>query len=306
VATIVNHYRLRCTTEGIDKFVWGTSEPTTCPTDTAHTIDASTISVVESTSTEKITIVNDDGDDVNFPMTSAKTPIYQPNIIPAGYLLYLAGAFDDLTGSGTRGAGAQIHMSKTENGEATLEGQFYEHVYVLGGMVGSTGADLLDWMSFEVFAPASAPEDRTATNNGNANKSDVGGFNIIVPAPGNDGAWNVDGATLQVGEINQNFVPVPNSSGTGYWNWDCEANPSITPVANPGAPDGKYDLFDAQLPLARQANRVPVIPGGEITPPTLKGKKILPHWKWKFTLHRQATGTVEAAACLWLARLKTT
>ncbi|MHC4342912.1 MAG: hypothetical protein ACYSX0_22210, partial [Planctomycetota bacterium] len=44
-------YRIPCTTEGVDKFRWieegVESAPTTCPADTAHTVDAGGIGVAE-------------------------------------------------------------------------------------------------------------------------------------------------------------------------------------------------------------------------------------------------------------------
>jgi hypothetical protein len=44
---IVSKYRLRCTTEGVDKFVWGESAPTQCPDDSGHTIDSDSIVVIQ-------------------------------------------------------------------------------------------------------------------------------------------------------------------------------------------------------------------------------------------------------------------
>jgi hypothetical protein len=265
----------------------------------AHDNTASPSSITETQ------ILNEAEEVVNWPMTTAKTPIYQPNIVPPGYLLYMTGAFDDIAG-GNLGTGLLMQATKTDNGDATVEGQFLHHAYVLGGGFGTNGEGYGDYATMEIYAPASAPEDKTGTSDGNANKVDTGlGFYIIVPAPLNDGDWNVDGATLQAGEINQNLVPIPNETQQGYWNWDPDANPSITPVANPGAPDGDYDLFDAQITLARQANRIPLFVKGDITPPTIKGKKILPHWKWKFTLHRESTGTVEGMFYVLVGRKKT-
>lgn len=43
---IFNKYRLRCTTDNTDECVMGTTEPTLCPTNPAHTIDTSSIAIV--------------------------------------------------------------------------------------------------------------------------------------------------------------------------------------------------------------------------------------------------------------------
>lgn len=302
--TTVNQYRLRCTTEDAYKYVWAEAEPTTCPTDTGHTIDEAQTTIVKATSTEQVSILNDAGDAVNWPMTTAKTPIYQPNIVPPGYLIYCTGAFDDISG-GKRGEGNQLALKKTSAGEAEVTGRFLEHVYILGGGFGFDAGNYDDWVSLEVSSPASAPASTPGI--GNANKTSVGPFNIIIPVTTNDGSHTVDGSTMEAGEINQSLSPVPNATVTGYWNWDPDALPSITPVADPANPDGDYDLFDGVVLLARQANRVPLMVGGQIVPPTVKGKKILPHWIWKFVLHREnAAGDATAGIMLTVARKSTT
>jgi hypothetical protein len=256
----------------------------------------------------KTNIVSADGTVANFPQTAGGTPINIPNIVPAGYYLYVTSAFDDDV-NGVRGEGNVIAMERTNIGETIIEGRFIEHVYVLGGAIGAKSAEFDDWISMHVKADASAPEDRTGTSDGNANKVALGGgAHIIVPAPLNDGDWNVDGSTLVHGELNADLVPVPSSGGnTGYWHWDPAQDPSIYPCANPAQPDGPYNLFDFPIdPLVRQANRLSFLIPGDITPPTLKGKKILPHWKCVFTMHRNSQqGTLQGACRMTLARVTT-
>jgi len=303
----IAHYTIHCSTEGLwrDHYLpEGDPEPTTCPVDTGHTVTPDSVNVVETFGPNEVNIVSPDGSVASFPQTSAKTPIYQPSIVPPGYVLYLTGAFDDVA-TGARGGGALIALKKTDTGDTAVEGQFIEHVYILGGAIAAIGANYTDYVSMDVKAPASAPTDKTGTHDGNANKVSVGPFSIIVPAPLGDGDWDVDGAALTAGEINTDLVPIP-SDGTGYWNWDPDTTPSITPVADPSAPDGAYNLFDAELPLARQANKLPCLIGGSIAPSALKGKKLLPHWVFVFTLHREiGAGSVEVACRMTLARKKT-
>lgn len=254
---------------------------------------------------QAVTVTNQ----INLPTTENDTPIFQPSIIPAGYYFYGTGAFDRFDAPAAIGVGPQIAIEATgPNNSVTVRGRFMHHIYILGGIFRHIGADLYDWISLLMEAPASSPEDRTDTMDGNANKLPTGaGFNIIVPAPNNDGAWNVDGATLEAGEINLNLCPVPSYSegGTpaGYWDWNPLENPSLVPSA-PG--QGHFNLFDATLPLARQANRYPCIVDGNVTPvSSIKGKKILPHWVWAFTVYRKEAGTVSVAIRLDTARIKT-
>jgi len=254
----------------------------------------------------RVQLQNEGGEPVNIPMTSGKAPIFQPNVVPSGYYFYGTGAFDDPAGA-SRGNGDQIFLEVAgPTNEGTIEGQFIDHVYILGGFLASVASGIQDWASMEMLAPASVPEDRTTTHDGNANKVSVGPFSIIVPAPLGDGDWNVDGAALTAGELNTDLCPVPNTTGTGYWNWDPALTPSIFPVDNPASPDGSYDLYDATLPLGRQANRYPLIASGNVTPAaSIKGKKILPHWRWKFTVYRHEAGQVQVSIRLDTARAAT-
>jgi hypothetical protein len=239
-------------------------------------------------------------------MTSGNTPIFQPNVIPAGYFFYGTGAFDDVAAP-SRGTGEQIVVEvEGPDAEGSIEGQFFDHVYIIGGFLATLDAGIRDWCTLDMLAPASAPEDRTTTHDGNANKVSVGPFNIIVPAPLGDGDWNVDGAALTAGELNTDLCPVPNATGAGYWHWDPTQSPSIFPVTDPTTPDGAFDLYDATLPLARQANRYPLTASGNVTPAAaVKGKKVLPHWKWKFTVHREEAGTIQVSIRLDTARVST-
>ncbi len=250
------------------------------------------------------TILDDDAKGVHWPATSQRTPVFQPSVVPPGYLYYVTGAFDDIAGS-SRGNGPQIGMSRTGAGSVVVEGRMLEHCYILGGEIGQKGGQFDDHISMEVYAPASAPTSTAGV--GNTDKVATGsGFNILVPVPGGDGDWTVDGSTMEAGEINQDLCPVRNATVSGYWHWDPDASPSITPVADPGNPDGEYDLFDAELPIVRQANRLPLLASGEVTPDTLKGKKILPHWTYKFTMTVVTnSGAVEAVGVLRMARKKT-
>lgn len=58
-------YRLRCTTEGIDKYVTSEAEPTVCPDDAGHTIDVASITVVDS-GDHTAAISEDDKKIINF------------------------------------------------------------------------------------------------------------------------------------------------------------------------------------------------------------------------------------------------
>lgn len=272
-------------------------------------VDAHTGAVWEHPA-EQVRIQNPDKTTANFPSTAKGTPIFQPNVVPAGYYFWGSGCFDDfeavLPASG-RGTG-ELLAWEVEGPDKTVafSGRFFEHVYILGGVIACSNAKYNDWVTLTMVSPASTPEVRPG-NDGNADKVLTPfGFSIIIPNPLGTGAWNVDGTTLECGEVNSGLSPVPSPTGTGMWNWDPTQTPSLTPVDNPLAPNGSFDLYDDEIALAQQANRYSLLYPGNVTPEAaVKGKKVLPHWLWRFTIHREDPGAVQVSVRLDTARLKT-
>lgn len=54
--TTVYKYRVYCVTDAIYEYQWGETEPTKCPTNTAHTIDASKTVIVDKNEPELVTV----------------------------------------------------------------------------------------------------------------------------------------------------------------------------------------------------------------------------------------------------------
>jgi len=54
--TEVNQYKIYCTSDSKWECVWGTDPPTTCPTNTAHTVDANSVSIVKTIGDPIITV----------------------------------------------------------------------------------------------------------------------------------------------------------------------------------------------------------------------------------------------------------
>jgi len=142
-----------------------------------------------------------------------------------------------------------------------------------------------------------------ATSGATGDVRRVQSLNMLTPAPLNDGDWTYDGSKLEVGEINKDLTPVPNPSKAGYFNWDPAASPSITLVDNPAAPDGSYDLYDQDVNLSQQANRIGLMGiDGRVSPDTIRARSLLPHWKVKVTVYRALAGEVTATAYLVVGR----
>ncbi|MDX1643436.1 MAG: hypothetical protein R3244_03655 [Thermoanaerobaculia bacterium] len=243
-------------------------------------------------------LLNEDDTQANFPQTTRKTPIFQPSIVPPGYLFYGTSAFDKFDPAEIGNGVKVLFKTSTPNDVVTVEGRFLEHVYILGGQIKAWASECEDEVSLEVVFPASSP----SANPGGTGNADLAG-NLFVPAAG-DGAYDVDGSTLEAGEVNLNLCPIPASpEGTGFWNWDPEQDPSITPAPSQ---DGNYHLMDVEVSALRQANKYPVA-DLEVTPASgIQGKKVLPHWVWRFTMTKGPSGNETAARILlYTARAKT-
>ena len=54
--TSIYKYRVKCTTDNKYEYIWADSEPTTCPTNTAHTIDCCQTSIIQVIDPNTVTI----------------------------------------------------------------------------------------------------------------------------------------------------------------------------------------------------------------------------------------------------------
>jgi len=306
----IKHYQIHCETDGWQDWYLpeGDAAPTTCPVDTEHAVTEDSTVVLETIGPDSVEILNDDGEIANWPMTESRTPISVPNIVPPGYYAYITGAFDNVAGN-SLGNGEQMVVEKTDEGDGTLTGQFIDHFYVLNGSYhDDDGAKIRDWVTMHLYAEASTP---AVAPGGDGNADLYAPY--FVPNHAGTGGYNVDGAALTVGEINTGLVPLPayNAAGQpiGHWNWDPTQSPSITPIAvgDMGAPNGHYALLSVPAGIiGRQANRLPLKGGCQnCVPEVVKGKKILPHWKIVFTLHRSAAGSTGVAFEMKVARKRT-
>jgi len=229
------------------------------------------------------------------PTTSDGKQIMLPNLFPGGVTLYYAGSGDHATNG--RGEGTLFQKGSTAQEDATVEWQFNDWVYVAGADVVYSGAVLGDWLTLEVFAPATSVAVNES-NEGDCNVVD----GVIVPAAGN-GGYDVTLATA---------VPVPafveeSDSPTGYWDWDepNEGKGTITASATPGS--ARWHLIAANLYLARFACKKPMLGTTfeNIVVPAIKPKKILPQWKWKLTMHNSTTKSLDLGWTLVTARSTT-
>ena len=230
-----------------------------------------------------VQIQNEDASLANFPKTSRNTPIFQPSVIAPGDLFYGTGALDSESAMGI-GEGQLLAFHATApNQVVVVEGRFAQYVRILGGVIRCWSSTMEDQLSMEIIFPSSTPPETPGTGNA------VLAGGVFVPVA-SGGTHTVDGSIMEVGDINQDLCPVPTTPGTGFWNWDPDQTPSITPAPTR---DGNYHLIPAELSVLRQANKYPVA-DLDVTPAAgIQGKKVLPHWIWRFTLTKGPEEGVE-------------
>lgn len=206
------------------------------------------------------------------------TPFSAPCLFPSGVYLYIAGAGDDPDGD--RGAGQEFTANRSEIGNTTVEWSFNDLVYLAGGGASYVNAELGDWATLEVYAPATAvTPNGGGTGNCNLVDPGVGAAILIVPAAGN-GAYDVD---LDAA------VPVPAQTAegyNGYWEWDYSlVGRGTISLGNPGT--AHFHLLAIEKTLVRFANKLQFLGGGDLdmTLPAVEPKAQLPHWKGRITLH---------------------
>jgi len=198
------------------------------------------------------------------------------DVFPSGFVEYITGAFDDVA-NGVVGNGTGMRMSSDgASGDVSLTGAFVDQIGLIKGTAFYQNFMPGDWVSCEVFAPATAVVPN-GTNTGNA---DIVNSVVIVPAAGN-GAYDVDLTTA-------NLVP---ASGAGYWDWDnaTTGRGVITPSVTPGL--AGWHLLAIQQDLNHFVHKAGGLGSGNVFygVEVLEPKTLLPHWTHKFVLHVNTT-----------------
>lgn len=211
-----------------------------------------------------------------------------------GTYAWWTGAGDNLSPAGPtsgRGDGDQMKLSFTEPATKTRILALHDYAEIFDGEAWWTGTWTNDdrW-SIYVFIPKnqSHTEDRTGTLDGNCNVVDTGqGFSILVPAPGGDGAYEVDLAKVS---------PLP-AAGSGMHFWGVEDFKEGTPTAaisNVGAPEGTHALlYDLGWRVYFCKNMSCGSPRGIFEVDSDKAEPIHKNWKIVCTVERASAGNAD-------------
>jgi len=256
----------------------------------------------EQNDADKVSFEGGYRDQCNLPMVpkgSDGTPASLPCLFPTGVYLYLAGSGDSET---TRGAGDPFSLSSDAEGDSTLSWSFMDWVLIAGGGISCKGAESGDYATMEVYAPAT-PVTPNAGGTGNCNLVDpgVGADILIVPAAGN-GAYDMDLATA---------VPVPawnpvSGVCSGFFEWDKpNTGKGTISIGTPQA--SHFNLFAIDISLNRFANKLPLLGDGvlDFNIPAVEPKTVMPHWKWRVTLHNAGHTGLHGAWYITTARMQT-
>jgi hypothetical protein len=263
------------------------------------------------TSRNEVNLVNPDGALVNWPMTSgsdggetAKTPIFLANKIPPGYQFQGSGCSDKWEAPAEIAGGALFQLSRTDQGTADLAFGWLDHVYLMGGFAKWKGAEPGDWLRCTLYTPASTytVEDPGSPSQGIVPYDLGGGACMLIPSA--TPTHYVDLSRYTGTEVDKAVVPVPahaegEEAGNGWWDWSATGGV----VANP-TQTGLYNLFSFPINMWQHVAKMPLLGEGcyVICPEEMKPKKLLPTWRIKAEVHRETTGTVDAAWFIYIAR----
>jgi hypothetical protein len=225
--------------------------------------------------------------------------VFLPVTLGAGQWHYWHGEGDDVEEE-TIGGGAAFAVSRSTAGESTVVWRYRDPVWIAGGSFKYEGAQLGDWVRFEIYAPATPITPSAGGNTGNCNLHESG---VLIPAAG-DGAYNVD---------LENTYPVPTSDFapySGFWNYALPADMKGKGVTTAGTPGGsKYHLIPARVNLDLFVNKERLLGSGLSTyePQNIRVSLCLPGWEFECTIHNE-TGdhTLEAIWRVLVSRYWTT
>lgn len=268
-------------------------EPTICPNNAAHTIVEGSGLIVDSI-TNKNPELNDMGE---------KRLLVSIGMFPDYMNPCFFGRGDNFA-AGTRGDGQRLlltHANGASVNNVTML-DIVDNIQLIGGVIRVYNSNIDDFLTVDIYAPASPVTPSDGGNTGNCNLVFIGAGNMIVPA-GGDGTHNVDinapvnenlagnpGQPIKVTAV----VPVPaldiNSQPCGYWNWN-RITGDVTP-----AYDGKgtYYLLDFAMVLFKYVNELSVYGG---TDNEFKQKLMvnhrsgafMPHYKCRFHTTRASS-----------------
>lgn len=231
------------------------------------------------------------------PTTSDGRPIYLTSRFRGNVDPFFAGSGDNENGRGQDELFCIHWMSAPSTPEVkTFDFGFCDWIYIAKGTMSWVNGGPGDFISFYAYAPATTVVANAGAGNCNLIATGLG-FNMIVAAAGNGSHDYSDP------------VPVPafddDGDPNGYWAWS-EPDTGKGEVSFVGDGKSMYNLYDATLPLVYWVKKMPMIGDGTtVLHPETKARKVLPHWKFRVTVHNEALSPLQVSWHLDCARKST-
>jgi hypothetical protein len=204
-----------------------------------------------------------------------------------GASMWLTGRGDD-PNTGSRGTGPALQFTFADVVRAvpetqTIDIQFIEQFQLHDGQF--FVKDPQNWDLGDEWSLCAHLEATTvvpnATNTGNCDLFDLGGYNAIVPAMGT-GTHDVDLATA---------TPIPQAGG--YWNYDYFKD-ELTMSATPGF--AEFMLLDVEVDAYMQKNvPIPFHPHGVFDFDAYDAQRLSVRWKLRLSVTKASNGPGKVA-----------
>lgn len=208
--------------------------------------------------------------------------IVLPSTIADNMTVQFTGIADDVA-NGVIAAGAELKKTGvTTSGDHTQEFQFITYIDICGGTAVYSGAGVGDHITYQLYAPGTDGVSNPGA--GSFDKVAIGGgINQFVPAENGD--WDLDlEETLNANVGFTKIAPIPYPGGPFAYD-------HITNELTVSA-DGSYIVVDADftfpIPFVQNAWILDSCCVELLVPGSYSGKRLLPHWIHKVTVHKEA------------------
>ena len=214
-----------------------------------------------------------------------------PTLFPSAVQMTIIGAGDDPTLGNGHGTPFYYSSDDGYTTTTTITWQHNDYLYLAGGQISYEGAVFGDVIDYWIMAPATTVT--TVSGTGNVNLTGPGNV-LIIPGASTNNSVNLATA-----------VPVPNLTGTGFWDWTNASNGigygTITP--NLGRLGG-YDLYTIQIPLSHPVTSLQMFGSRslDLIIPALIPRKVLPQWLHKVVVTNSGHTGLDLVWILTIAR----
>ncbi|GAF77514.1 unnamed protein product [marine sediment metagenome] len=242
--TTLNKYRIWCSTESIYVESWAEAEPSVCPNNSEHTIDADKTVIVQTVEEADVNITNVATDDGKMLVNSTSRPLYHQTVFTS--------YGDSQDNSGEVWGGQRFEIVHTVGDEME------QSVYIdLNTIENSTfiheGYMTCDGPCKGDMATLYAVPKVTAYTTGiDTNYSLYGGY-LVIPAAGN--------GVVDIDDEDRVLIEMPISVDTGERGpgmWDADYDPvthTFSNIAPNMSSEGRYNMFVVEVIMREFAHR---------------------------------------------------